>query len=144
MLLVKILGNKNSVVCAWEGGASTTPNCFSAAHFAKRNTKFGSGGKRGWAKACPVPRHGIPSPQPPSFLPACWKPPAIFSDGGGTSNWVVRLIFQIWFFIKINLGISYAQLLFIDPDKSLVRSDNSNINGSAHARHVARISLHAV
>jgi len=33
-----------------------------AAHFAKRNTKFGGGGKRGRAK--------IPSPQPPSFLPA--------------------------------------------------------------------------
>ena len=32
-----------------------------AAHFAKRNTKFGGGGKRGRAK--------IPSPQPPSFLP---------------------------------------------------------------------------
>jgi len=24
--------------------------------------------------------------QPPSFLPACWKPPAIFSDGGGTER----------------------------------------------------------
>ena len=35
---------------------------FLAAHFAKRNTKFGGGGKRGRAK--------IPSPQPPSFLPA--------------------------------------------------------------------------
>ena len=34
---------------------------FLAAYFAKRNTKFG-GGKRGRAK--------IPSPQPPSFLPA--------------------------------------------------------------------------
>src|SRR3990167_10632167 len=33
-----------------------------AAHFAKRNTKFGGGGKRGRAK--------ISSPQPPSFLPA--------------------------------------------------------------------------
>src|SRR3989344_4326663 len=33
-----------------------------AAHFAKRSTKFGGGGKRGRAK--------IPSPQPPSFLPA--------------------------------------------------------------------------
>ena len=33
-----------------------------AAHFAKRNTKFGGGGKRGRAK--------IPPPQPPSFLPA--------------------------------------------------------------------------
>jgi len=33
-----------------------------AAHFAKRNTKFGGGGKRGRAK--------ILSPQPPSFLPA--------------------------------------------------------------------------
>jgi len=31
----------------------------------------------------------IPSPRSPSFLPACWKPPAIFSDGGGTSNWAV-------------------------------------------------------
>jgi hypothetical protein len=37
-------------------------NCKQAAHFAKRNTKFGGGGKRGRAK--------IPSPQPPSFLPA--------------------------------------------------------------------------
>ncbi len=48
------------VVCARVGGANTTP--FMAAHFAKRNTKFGGGGKRGRAK--------IPSPQPPSFLPA--------------------------------------------------------------------------
>ena len=48
------------VVCAREGGANTTS--FLAAHFAKRNTKFGGGGKRGRAK--------IPSPQPPSFLPA--------------------------------------------------------------------------
>jgi len=37
-------------------------NSKQAAHFAKRNTKFGDGGKRGRAK--------IPSPQPPSFLPA--------------------------------------------------------------------------
>jgi len=42
------------------GGANTTP--FMAAHFAKQNTKFGGGGKRGRAK--------IPSPQPPSFSPA--------------------------------------------------------------------------
>ena len=48
-------------MCAWEGGANTTPY-FLAAHFAKRNTKFGGGGKRERAK--------IPSPQPPSFLPA--------------------------------------------------------------------------
>jgi len=61
MLLVKILGSKNSVVCAWVGGANTTPY-FLAAHFAKRNTKFGGGGKRGRAK--------IHSPQPPFFLPA--------------------------------------------------------------------------
>jgi len=43
-------------------------------------------------------RAKIPSPRPPSFLPACWNPPAIFSDGGGTLNWVVGgvmlLIFQ--------------------------------------------------
>ena len=44
-------------------------------------TKFGGDGKRWRAK--------IPSPQPPSFLPACWKLPAIFSDGGGASNWAV-------------------------------------------------------
>jgi len=31
-------------------------------------------------------RAKIPSPQPPSFLPACWKPPAIFSDGGGAER----------------------------------------------------------
>jgi hypothetical protein len=49
MLLVKILGSKNLVVCAREGGANTTPY-FLAAHFAKRNTKFGGGGKRGRAK----------------------------------------------------------------------------------------------
>src|SRR3990167_11290011 len=55
------LGSKNSVVCAREGGVNTTPY-FSAAHFAKRNTKFGGGGKRGRAK--------IPSPQTLSFLPA--------------------------------------------------------------------------
>jgi len=55
-----LLGSK-FVVCAREGGANTTPY-FTAAHFAKRNTKFGGGGKRGRAK--------IPSPQPPSFLPA--------------------------------------------------------------------------
>ena len=47
-------------MCARVGGANTTP--FMAAHFAKQNTKFGGGGKRGRAK--------IPSPQPPSFLPA--------------------------------------------------------------------------
>ena len=47
-------------MCAREGGANTT-SIFLAAHFAKQNTKFG-GGKRGRAK--------IPSPQPPSFLPA--------------------------------------------------------------------------
>ena len=67
------LGSKNLVVCARVGGANTTP-LFLAAHFAKKNTKFGGGGKRGRAK--------IPSPQPPSFLPACWNPPADFSSGG--------------------------------------------------------------
>ncbi|MDD5481962.1 MAG: hypothetical protein PHR64_03435 [Candidatus Shapirobacteria bacterium] len=59
MIKVKFKGRKN-VVCARVGGANTTSNM--AAHFAKQNTKFGSSGKRGRAK--------IPSPQPPSFLPA--------------------------------------------------------------------------
>ena len=36
------------VVCARVGGANTTP--ILAAHFAKRNTKFGGGGKRGRVK----------------------------------------------------------------------------------------------
>src|SRR3989344_2226194 len=54
MFLVK--GSKKSVVCAREGGANTTP-LFLAAHFAKQNTKFGGGGKRGRAK--------IPSPPTP-------------------------------------------------------------------------------
>jgi len=43
---------------------NTTPNiknCKQAAHFAKRNTKFGGGGKRGRAK--------IPSPNPLPFCP---------------------------------------------------------------------------
>src|SRR3989338_5980127 len=40
---------------------------FSAAHFAKRNTKFGGDGKIGIGKRG---RAKIPSPQPPSFLPA--------------------------------------------------------------------------
>ena len=44
MLLIKILGNKNSVVRARAGEASTT-FFFLAAHFALRNTKFGGGGK---------------------------------------------------------------------------------------------------
>jgi len=48
---VKFKGRK-IVVCARVGGANTTS--ILAAHFAKRNTKFGGGGKRGRAK--------IPSP----------------------------------------------------------------------------------
>ena len=38
-----------SVVCAREGGANTT-SFLLAAHFAKRNTKFGGGGKIGIGK----------------------------------------------------------------------------------------------
>jgi len=48
------------------GGANTTP-LFLEAHFAKRNTKFGGGGKIGIGKRG---RAKISSPQPPSFLPA--------------------------------------------------------------------------
>ena len=50
------LGSK-SVVCAREGGANTTS--FLAAHFAKRNTKFGGGESEGEA--------GIHFPQAPFF-----------------------------------------------------------------------------
>jgi len=64
MLLVKILGSKNFVVCAREREANTAL-LFSAAHFAKRNMKFGSGGKRGLAK---IPG-GDNTPTP--FLFAC-------------------------------------------------------------------------
>ena len=61
MLLVKILGSKNSVVCVWEGGANTTPY-FSAAHFAKRNTKFGGGGKIGIGKRGRAPKEKLRFP----------------------------------------------------------------------------------
>jgi len=37
-------------------------------------------------------RAKIPSPRPPSFLPACWKPPVIFSDGGGTEREKARKV----------------------------------------------------
>jgi len=57
----KILGSSLSLPAyGWVGQGQHL--FFLAAHFAKRNTKFGGGGKRGRAK--------IPSPQPPSFLPA--------------------------------------------------------------------------
>jgi len=46
------------------GGANTTTFLL-AALFAKRKTKFGGGGKRGWAK--------IPFPRPFPFLPASSK-----------------------------------------------------------------------
>jgi len=52
-------GSSLSLRANGQGGSSATAL---AAHFAERNTKFGGGGKRRRAK--------IPSPQPPSFLPA--------------------------------------------------------------------------
>ena len=58
------IGSSLSLPAHGRAGARATSSL--AAHFAKRNTKFGGGkigiGKRGRAK--------IPSPQPPSFLPA--------------------------------------------------------------------------
>jgi len=51
-------------VRARAGGANTTPY-FLAAHFAKRNMKFGGGGKIGIGKRG---RAKIPSPQPPARL----------------------------------------------------------------------------
>mgnify|MGYP001599759774 CR=1 FL=1 len=56
MIIIKRNLGSKIVVCARVGGANTTP-IFLAVHFAKRNTKFGGGGKRGRAK--------IPSPQTP-------------------------------------------------------------------------------
>ena len=47
-----ILGSKNSVVCAREGGANTTPYIL-AAHFAKRNTKFRGGKARAGKNSFP-------------------------------------------------------------------------------------------
>jgi hypothetical protein len=58
------------------GGASTT-SFLLVAHFAKRNTKFGGGGKIGIGKRGQAK---IPSPQPTSFLPACWKPESDFCN----------------------------------------------------------------
>ena len=66
LILVKQKGSKNLLRAYGKGGANTTL-LFSAAHFAKRNTKFGGGGKIGIGKRGQAK---IPSPQPPSFLPA--------------------------------------------------------------------------
>ena len=57
---VKKIGSIFSLPAHGRVGARATSSL--AAHFARQNTKFGGGGKRGRAK--------IPSPQPPSFLPA--------------------------------------------------------------------------
>jgi len=57
--LIQTIGSSLMLRANGLGGSSAT---VLAAHFAKQNTKFGGGGKRGRAK--------IPSPQPPSFLPA--------------------------------------------------------------------------
>ncbi len=55
-------------------------------------------------------RAKIPSPRPPSFLPACWKPPAIFSDGGGTLNWVVG---------GVRFQVNYSILYAISSNKTI-------------------------
>jgi len=67
-----------------------------AAHFVKRNTKFGGGGKRGRAK--------IPSPQPPSFLPA-----RAFSLARGACRQFHSKKVRIW----SNKRTSEAILLFL-------------------------------
>ena len=56
------LVNGSSLSLPAHGWVGTRATPFLAALFAKQKTKFGSGGKRGRAK--------IPSPQPPTFLPA--------------------------------------------------------------------------
>ena len=64
------LGSKKFVVCAWEGGASTTPH-FLTAHFAKLKflTVFASA-KYEIRRQRTLGRAKIHSPQPPFFLPA--------------------------------------------------------------------------
>ena len=54
------------------------------------------------------------------FLPACWSPPAIFSDGGA-SNWVVCrvLIFQILFDSFAILVLFFALKIQLNKFNSL-------------------------
>src|SRR3989344_5894689 len=70
-------------------------------------------------------RAKIPSPQPASFLPACWKPPADFS-GGGTSNWaeggvsilskwnifLIYIILFVCFFRYVTLSVLFQKIFF--------------------------------
>jgi len=63
-----------------------------AAHFAKRNTKFGGGGKRG--------RAIIPSPQPPSFLPARSEKFSVLPCEARQSK------FAIWIFVKKSMDFN--------------------------------------
>ena len=70
-------------------------------------------------------RAKIPSPRPPSFLPACWKPPAIFSDGGGTSNWAVG---EVSYFAFLKRLLFVPAILFL-PFRVYAPSISSHPSG---------------
>ena len=75
-----LLGRK-FVVCIREGGANTTPY-FLVAHFAKRNTKFGDGGKRARAffqKLSMSNLVGLPGIEPGPYAPEAYTLPLCYS-----------------------------------------------------------------
>ena len=116
-------------MCARVGGVNTTPY-FLAAHFAKRNTKFGGGGKRGRAK--------IHSPQPPFFLPA-----RAFSFGSQTVRKLcnfeqnsdkIKALSALILITSMFKQYNQNQLQLLPPDLSdMIAKD-----------HIARLISHAV
>ena len=65
------------------------------------------------------------SPHPFFFLPACWKPPAIFSDGGGTSNWAVG---EVSYFAFLKRLLFVPAILFL-PFRVYAPSISSHPSG---------------
>ena len=129
---ITVKGSLSFVVCAREGGANTTP--ILAAHFAKQNTKFGGGGKRGRAK--------IPSPQPPSFLPAqAFRFCARSAQSFGVllkkySNFVQKTppIFTFCEIVRNCLGAKRLGMVFFRNFEGIFEIQNQSAVGNAEVR----------
>ncbi len=125
----KVNKGRKNVVCAREGGANTTS--FLAAHFAKQNTKFGGGGKRGRAK--------ISSPQPPSFLPArAFRFCALRAQSFGVllkkcSNFVQKTppIFTFCEIVRNSLGAKRLGMVFFRNFEGIFEIQNQSAFGNA-------------
>ena len=132
MIFSKQNQGRKIVVCARVGGANTTP--LMAAHFAKQNTKFGGGGKRGRAK--------IPSPQPPSFLPArafqfCARSAQSFWVLlEKCSNFVQKTppIFTFCEIVRCCLGAKRLGMVFFRNFESVFEIQNQGAVGNAEVR----------